>query len=643
VELNRQPFTIVGVAPAGFRGTMNGLTFDFWTPVTMHQQVGHFGSLTERGDHWLHAQAMLQRGVSRAQAQLAVGLMSRQLQRAYPGTNRELDVRVLPVWKAPYGGQAVLFPVLRILLAVSVGVLLIVAANVANLLLARAASREKEIAIRLAVGAGKARLVRQLLTESTLLALCGGVMGAVFAQGAAGLLKVFLPKTYLPVELSLDLNWHTLGFTLVVTLLTGLIFGLAPALQAARLNLNDTLKEGGRTSGPTFARHALRRALVVAEVALALLLVIGAGLCLKGLQKARQIDFGFDPANVLFAGLRLGAHGYEEPTAKVFYRQLRERLAALPGVQEAALASWFPLGFEGGSGTSAVGEGYQPAPNEDLGAQFVIVTPRYFAAMRIPIVEGREFTEQDDGKQGNVAIINETMARRFWPGQSAIGRKLRLFGNSEASVVGVVKNGKYRSLNEPLRSFMYLPYQQGVWDLNLGVVLRTSGNPAAWLSALRQEVHAMDRGVEPYAILSALEYVQPAFLAQRIAATLLTLLGVVALVLAAMGIYGVLAYVVSQRTHEVGVRMVLGASTGNVLGLMLKHGMGMAVVGISLGAAGALALTRWLSSFLYGVSPFDPAVFLAVCAMVGSICLAACYVPARRAAGVDPIVALRYE
>ena len=644
VDLNRNSFTIIGVVPAGFRGTMSGLRCDFWAPLVMHRQVANFGSLDARGDHWLHTQARLQPGITRAQAQAAVDTLASQLAREYPDTNRELGLRVLPIWKTPYGGQALLLPVLSLLLTVSAGVLLIVAANIANLLLARATIRRKEFAIRLALGAGRARLVRQLLTESLLLALLGGLLGTVAALWGARLLQFFMPPTHLPIGYKFAVDGGTLLFTLAVTLSTGLLFGLVPALQAPRLNLNAELKEGGRTSGGTLPHHRLRSALVVAEMALALMLLVGAGLCLKGSRQAQHVDIGFNPNQVLLAGLRVGMHGYDEARGLAFYRQLRQHLGSLPGVQEAALASWFPLGFEGGSGTSLEVPGYERKPNEDLSVPYAIISPGYFKTLEIPLVAGRDFTDDDDGTRTRVAIVNETTARKFWPNLDPIGRKFRVWGGQrELTVVGVARDGKYRFLGEPRRPFIYFAYQQGVWDLNLGVALRTEGDPLAFTGTVRDQVHALDPGVELWAVQAMTDYTQASFLAQRIASTLLVLLGIVALVLAAMGIYGVMAYLVSQRTHELGIRVALGATQSKVTALVLTQGLRLILVGLGLGLVGAVSLSHLLRSFLHGVSPFDPTTVLSVAALLTLVSLAACWVPARRAARVEPMIALRQE
>ncbi len=642
VELNRMPFTIVGVMAKGFYGTMSGVQCDFWAPLSMHREVANFGSWEMRNDRWLHTQARLAKGVTIARAQAAADVAARQLEAAYPKENAEVRLRVLPMWRSPYGGQAVFLPVLSVLLAVSGAVLLIVTANVANLLLARAASREKEIAIRLAMGGGRWRLLRQLLTESLLLALIGGSLGVILAAWSADAFLALIPPTHLPVGYLFALDGRTLLATLGLTVVAGLIFGLAPAVQMLGGRLYGALKEGGRGGSSGARHHRLRGGLVVSEVALALLLMVGAGLCLRGFQKARAADPGFDPRHVLVAGMRIGMNGYTRETGISFYQQLERRINQMPGVKHAALASWIPLGFEGGPGCGLTPEGYAARPAEDIGASYAIVSPGYFDTMRIGMSEGRDFTEQDANPKDWVAIINEVVAQRFWPGETGLGRRVELMGKV-ATVVGVVKTGKYRSLSEPPRSFVYLPYRQGAWDLNLSVVVRTAGEPKAMVSALRRGIHELDPQVEVWAAAAMEDYIEAAFVAHRIAATLLTVLGVVALVLSAMGIYGVMAYMVSQRTHDIGVRMALGAQTGDVLRMVFGEGLRLGAMGAGLGLLGTLALGRLLANFLYGVSPFDPLTFLVVAVLLGTVVLVACLLPARRATRVDPLVALRYE
>lgn len=643
VALNRHSFTIIGVVPGKFRGTMSGLIGDFWAPVTMHREVANFGTLDIRGDRYLHTQARLQPGVSIAQAQTAADARARQLAETYP-ENRGVGLAVLPFYKAPYGGQALMLPALRVLFVMGLLVLLIVSANMANLLLARATARQREMAVRLAVGATRSRLVRQWLIESVLLALLGGALGLVFTAWAEGLFNLFLPATTLPVGYESGLDVRTVSYVLGLTLATGLIFGMAPALHAAQANISDALKDGGRSETTGGLAGRLRSSLVVAEVALALLLLAGAGLCIVGSRRARQIDPGFDPRPTLLAGMRIGMNGYDEARGLVFYRQLRTRLAQSPGVQEAALASWFPLGLEGGPNIWIDVEGYACAPNENMDVPYSIISPRYFAAMGIPLLAGRDFTDRDDAQAPGAAIINETMAQRFWPGQDPIGRRLTFWGGyKKVQVVGVVKNGKYRSLNEPPRCFIYLPYQQGVWDLNLGIVLRSEGDPRALLPTLRREVKALDPGVALWTALPMKEYIQAAYMVSRVATSLLTGLGVLASLLAAMGLYGVMAYDVNQRTREIGVRVALGARPGDVVRMVVGRGLRLVLCGIVLGLVGAWFTGNALAHFLPGVSAHEPVTIIAVTSLLLGVALFASWLPARRAARTDPMVALHAE
>ncbi len=413
VELNRHPFTIVGVVPKPFRGAMSALAFDVWAPSSMIWEVRN-QRLEGRSARGWHNLFRLRPRVSLARAQAAVEARNAQLAQAYPDTNRDSRHRVVPLAECPYGAQAVMGPVLRLLQAVSLGVLLIVAVNVANLSLASASGRRKEIAIQLSLGASRARLVRLLLAESLLLALAGGLLGTLLATQATGAVTFFLPAAPLGVVLDFPLDGSTLVFTLLLTLATGLVVGLVTAVRATRVPLHESLKEGGRSSG-SGAHQRLRNALVVAEMALALVLLVGAGLCLQGLRKAKQIDLGLDPDHVLTANLQIGMNGYTPQTGLGFYRELRQRLAALPGVEEAALASWFPLGLSGCKGSGVFVEGYLPPAGEDATYEFAIVSTGYFATLRIPLAAGREFTDADDAGSERVAIVNQAFAGRFWP------------------------------------------------------------------------------------------------------------------------------------------------------------------------------------------------------------------------------------
>ena len=645
VDLNRHSFTVVGVAPSSFRGSVCPIGIDVWTPLSMIQEVRNQGVffLEARGARgWLNL-ARLQPGVSVAQAQAAVATLDAQFSKAYPSTNLGAHHRVVPLSDCPWGAQAVMGPALRLLLAVSLGIQLIVAANVGNLLLAKAASRQKEVAVRQAAGASRFRLIRLFLAESVLLSLVGGAAGALLAAWTVDSVGLFIPKALRAnAQLSFSLDGVPLGFTLLLSLATGFAFGLLPAFQATRQNLQAVLKEGGRSSQGGASQHRIRSGLVVAEIAVAMVLLVGAGLCIRGLRQARQIDFGFNPDHVLVGEMRIGMNGYNEQTGKALYRQLQQRLASTPGVEDAALASWFPLGLFGCKGWDVSVTGYQPPVGEDTTYEFAVISPRYFSTLRLPLVAGREFSDTDDSSAANVAIVNETFAKRFWPGMDPIGRQFRT-GSTLRTVVGVAKTGKYNRLNEGPWCFFYVPYLQGVSDLDLSLCVRTRAEPSAFSTELRQIVHDVDPGVELLDTIPLAEHSAMVLFPQRMASSLLLLLGFVALVLSAMGVYAVLAYAVSQRTQEFGVRIALGASPRDILRMVIGRAAVLGAAGILIGIAGALALSRLMTNFLYGVSPMDPAVFVGVPVLLGSVALLACYLPARRATRVDPMVALRSQ
>lgn len=643
IDLNRHAFTIVGIVPAEFSGTMTGVGCEFWAPVSMVTEVANWnrGFLTSRQARGFHNALRLRPGVTIAQAQAAVDALDAHLAEAFPQTNRGVHHRVVAYADCPYGAQAILGAPLKLLLVVSVGVLLIVAANVANLLLARAATRQKEIAIRLAAGASRPRLVRLLLTESVVLALLGGAAGVLLASWMVGGLAYFVPPVQIPVALTAGLNLETLGAAFAITLLTGLGFGLVPAWRATHPRLQDSLKECGRSGMTGPAHHRLRSTLVVAEVALALVLLVSAGLCLQGLRRARQIDFGFNPDGVLVAGLQLGMNGYNETTGRVFYRQLQERIAAQPGVEEASFASWLPLGLAGCKGHGVDVEGYVRAPGEDPTYEYAVIAPRYFATLQIPLA-GRDFTNADDTAAPRVAIVNEHFARKFWPGQDAVGRRFRVAGEWR-TVVAVAKAGKYNKLDEPAWPLFYLPYTQFVPDLDLSLCVRTRQDPAAATDLVRRTVRALDPGVDLWGSMPMTAHVQGAFFGQRLASTILLLLGAVASTLAAMGVFAVMAYSVSQRTQEFGVRLALGAAPAQVLRLVLGQGLQLAGLGVALGLLLTAGVTRLLTAFLHGVHPLDPLVLGCVSGLLALMASLACWLPAWRATRVDPIEALRAE
>ncbi len=645
VDLNRHAFTIIGVVPEAFRGTTNPTLFDAWAPASMIWEVrnqGH-GFLTQRTARGWHNLARLQPGVSLAQANAAVVARGEQIAAALPKESRDVHYRVVPLAQCPWGAQTVMGPALLLLLAMSLGVHLLVTANVTNLLLARGVARTKEIAIRLAAGAGRVQLLRQFAAEGLLLSALGAAGGWLLASWLINIVAWFLPGIFasrLQVHFSLDAT--AIGLTTLLAFATGTTLGLVPLLQTVRSDLLEMLKEGGRSSSAGAGHHRLRNTLVIVEVALALVLLVSATLCVKGLNQATRVDPGFNPDRVLLAGLQIGMNGYTRDTGPAFYRELRARVAEAPGVEEAALASWFPLGLAGCKGAGVAVDGYERGRNEDLTYEFAIVSARYFAAMQIPLVAGREFTDADDAHAPRVAIVNEHFARKFWPGQDPIGRRFRANGQ-ERTVVGVAKAGKYNRLDERPWCFMYFPDQQGVPDLDLNLCVRTTAAPEAFAATLRRVLRELDPGVELLQIMPLRTHAGLVLFPQRMASTLLALLGIVALLLAVMGVYAVIAYSVRQRKQEFGVRIALGAEPRNVIRQVLRQGLALTAGGIAVGLLLALGATRLLQSFLFGVSRLDAATFLGVPAIIVLVAALACFVPARRATGVNPVEALRHE
>jgi predicted permease len=638
ITLSGEAYDVAGVMPRSlkFPDLWWGAKAEFWIPLNLEQPTWR----KSRGDHWLWVLARMKKGVTLAQAQADMATISRNLQRQYPHEDTGVSAKVLGLRQEV---TKQVRPALLVLFAAVGFLLLIACANIANLLLARAVNREHEIAVRLAVGSGRSRLIRQLLTESVLLFLLGGMAGFLAGWGALRVLLYAAPEGYIPGIVHVQLGGWVLAFTFGIAFLTGLLAGVAPAIQLSKPDLHGALKEGTRTAAA--ARHGSRSVLTVAEIALALVMLIGAGLAIKSLVRLMGVDPGFDPHNVLKANLALPTARYKNgQQVTTLYERLLDRLRALPGVESASATAYLPL--QGNPSTSLYIEG-QPLPKDmwsNPQAAFCSVMPDYFRTMRIPLIRGRDFTLQDRPKSLQVAIINESMARLFWPNQNPVGKRFaRDYRKPEwITVVGVVGDVHEDGLAVPVLPEAYFPETQTA-DLWMGVVLRTSTPPLSEAGALRHVVRSLDPELPVSGVGTLSQIVSQSSQQQQFVALLLGFFAGAALALALIGIYGVVSYSVAQRTHEFGIRVALGARKRDVLRLVAGEGLVMALVGIAAGLVAALALTRLMASLLYGVRPNDPVTFIAVPLLLIVVALAACLIPARRAAKVDPMVALRHE
>ncbi|HUI56811.1 MAG TPA: ABC transporter permease [Bryobacteraceae bacterium] len=646
IRLNRQEITIIGVAPPAFRGTTVGLVYDVWMPITMATAMGTGnGTLNYRATRDLtSAIARLKPGVTIEQAGAEAAALARRLAGMYPETNRGVDATMVPVWAGHLGAQGLLLKPLRILMAVSLLLLLIGCANVANLLLARAVTRQKEFGIRLAMGAHAARVARQLLTETLVLAAVASGLGAILVMWMGQSLALLLPSTDLTLDTGGGLNPDTLGFTLLIAVVATLISGTAPAVLAARGDLSETLKEGGRSG--TFGRHShrLRSVLVFAEVGLAAVALIGAGLFFRSFQNASGIRPGFDMSNISSSQFYLSYAGYSADEQRRFCRMLRQRMEAIPGVIGVTYTDYVPLGAV--AGTSPINEvdvpGYAPAPNEQMLIHRATAPPGYFDLLHIPLLEGRDFAESDDETKPVVIIVNQTFARRYFRGADPVGRNMK-FGNQSATVVGVVKDSKYHVLTEAPIPFFYIPFRQ--WfapGLNFSVLLKTAGDPMRLEPVLRREALALNQDAVFHTTPLA-ELATASLYPQRVAASLLTVVGMACVLLAGLGLYSVMSYAVSQRTQELGIRMALGAQPANVRGLMVREGLRLTLPGLVAGVAAAALAARTVGGMLVAISSFDPLTFTGAVVFLALVAMLASYMPARRATRLDPMLALRRE
>ena len=640
-------YTIVGVMPQGFRFPVTGEAAELWISMGIEGE-GRVPRFVQRGNHWIDVIGRLKPGVTLAQAQADLGRIGEQLSKQYPDTNNSVGVATIPLMKFVVGNVSA---ALWTLFAAVGCVLLIACANVANLALARAATRQREIAVRAALGAQRGRVLRQLLTESMLLASGGGVLGALLALwGTEALLKLVPPG--LPRAAETTLDWRVLGFTLLVSLLTGVLFGLAPAWQmrqTVKTGLTEALKDGSRGAGDSVSGGRLRNTLVVAQVSLAFCLLLAAGLLLNSFWRLQQVKPGFDPHNLLSFRLRLPDARYREPQQiSDFYARLTERLKALPGVTEAAATMTMPLsGSNADVGLAIEGEPSDPNRPFPYDTNLRIVQAGYFRTLGIELLQGRDFDARDKRGATDVVIINETLARRNFPNQNPIGRRIQPSIGDERGmpwreIIGVVRDVRHASLSEASGAECYLTHTQSAQP-GMGVAIRTTNDPHALIAAVRNEVRALDAELPVFAIKTFEEYLYESVAQPRFTTLLLSLFGVVALLLTAIGLYGVLAYGVTQRTREIGVRLALGAQPRDVIKLVLKRGLALTLLGVGLGASASLLLTRLLKDFLFEVSATDPLTFVTIAVMLLSVALFACLIPARRATKVNPLGALRYE
>jgi predicted permease len=648
LTLNATPYTVIGVAPHGFKGTLTfGNAEQVWIPVSMYPRLlaGFFkDNFNDRRMLGTAVIGRLRDGVNLSAAEASLKTIAAHLESAFPKDNAGRSVALTALAEAAVGvnnrNQFVLAG--GLMMGIVGLVLLIACVNLANLLLAQAARREKEIGLRAALGASKGRVMRQLLTESLVLAILSGVVGLVIAYWGRAVLWSFRPPFILDGDIDLKFDSRVLFFTLGTALLTAVFIGVAPAIKAAKPDLIEALKVGGRGGTVGWTRNPFRSLLVVTEIALALVALVGAGLFIRSMQNAQRVDPGFESKNLFVFAFDLGALHYDEGRARQYFRAAIDRAKMSPGVESATIASNFPLG--GGFDRTVFPEGQDEASGyRGTLTQLNDIAPNFFETLRVPLLSGREFTDADRKGTKQVAIISEAMAKQFWPNENAVGKRFHFFGETALrEVVGIARNTLVNAIGEEPQPLAYLPLTQD-YAPAVTMQVRTNSRPEAVIATVRSQVQSLDTNLALTNINTIGELIGQGLWASRMGAALLTVFGGLALFLAVVGVYGVLSYSVNQQTREIGVRMAMGAQSGRILSLVVGQGMRLAIAGLTVGILIALAATRVLSSLLFGVSAHDPLIFVGVSVILATAAILACYIPARRATRVDPLVALRYE
>jgi predicted permease len=640
-QINRHTYTIVGVAPRGFQGCKSGLRTEFWIPLGMDRQIWGDRRIDERGTSWLNVLGVLRAGADHRQVENEFNLMMQRIADAYPTTHQSNNmITTDPLWRSPFGANVYLYGTLPILLALAAVLLLLACANVANLLLVRSVARRREFAIRLSMGASRWRLVRQLMAENLLIALAGGGVALAITFWSARTLGSFLPATSLPIDINGSVDGTVTLVTILIAAFTSVVAGVVPALRATSLSPATVLKDEALNTSGGLHKSRLAASLVVMQVALSLTLLVCAGLFVRSLNKAQEANLGFDADHVYLASYDLDPLGYSNAKALELDRQIVARIRVLPGVESATLADFSPLSFTIHS-DEVMPEGYLPRPHESIEVDRGIVGAGYLHALRTPLIEGRDFTDADTAETQPVVIVNQAFVNRYWPGQDAIGKRIQYYGRW-LTVTGVAANGKYRRLTYDTAPLVLFPLAQRYVNL-VTLHVRVNGDPMTYSAAIDQAVHELSPDLPLFNVSTLKSNMRIGNVFERIVVVFAGSFGLLAMLLASVGIYGVVAYSTKQRTHEIGIRMALGAARGDVFRQILRQGLRLTLIGLAVGLGVSFAFTRLLRGMLFGVGTADWMTFAVVSLSLCLVALLACFVPARRAASIEPMQALRTE